>query len=307
MNQYIFAACGLVMIFSAVLLADNKPGFHPPIIQSQHIEKQIADRIKQYSAESVGIYYEDADGNTFTHNADEVYHAASTMKIPVMMEVFHQVEQGKLKLDQPIPIQNEFKSIMDGSPFSLDSKEDGDPDFYSNIGKTVPLLHCVERMINHSSNLATNIIIELVTPSAVMDLMKTIGAKDMTVLRGVEDIKAFNAGKINSTSARALAVCLKALQDKQFFQQESRSEMFRILLTQHFLDGIPAGIKANERGLKVANKTGNIEKIAHDAAIIQDASGRNSILVILTRGVEKEDQGNHLVADIAGDIWSTYH
>src|SRR5262249_40759655 len=117
MSQSICAACALLLIFSAVLIADNKPGAHPPIIQSQYIEKQISDRMKQYGAESVGIYYEDADGHAFAHNADEVYHAASTMKIPVMMEVFHQVEQGKLKLDQPVSIKNEFKSIIDGSPF----------------------------------------------------------------------------------------------------------------------------------------------------------------------------------------------
>lgn len=270
------------------------------------LEQSIANRIKEFGAESVSIYYNGFNGQTFTHKPDEVYHAASTMKVPVMMEVFRQVEQGKLKLDQGVKVENRFASIIDGSPYSLTKEDDSDTEIYQMIGKTLSLREIVERMINQSSNLSTNIVIELVSAKKVMDLMNEIGARDMTVLRGVEDIKAYEAGKNNTTSARALAVCLKNLLDPKRFQASSRQEMLKILLSQTSRDGIPAGIDPVEPGLKIACKDGWITEINHDSAIIQDKEGRSAILVILTKGVKEEKRGVKLVATLAGDIWAAF-
>lgn len=267
---------------------------------------KIADRIKEFGAESVAIYYEGFDGKIFTHNPDDVYHAASTMKVPVMMEVFRQVEQGKLKLDQGIKVENRFRSIMDGSPYSLTVEDDSDTAIYQMIGKILELRELVERMINQSSNLSTNLVIQLVSASNVMNLMKEIGANDMTVLRGVEDIKAYEAGKNNTTSARALAICLKSILDPKRFQEASRDEMLKILLSQTSRGGIPAGIDPIQPGLKIACKDGWITEINHDSAIIQDREGRSAILVILTKGVKEEKRGVKLVATLAGDIWAAF-
>ncbi len=259
--------------------------------------------MKDFGATAVGIYFEDPARRIFEYNADEVFHAASTMKVPVMMEVFRQVEAGTLKPDQPVVIENEFKSIMDGSPFSLTPEDDDDKDLYKQIGQTLPLQNLIERMINTSSNFATNLIIQLASARNVMELMGEIGAKDMTVLRGVEDIKAYEAGKNNTTSARALATCLKTIAGSKLYSEQSRKAMLDILLSQHSRNGIPAGIKATERRLQVACKDGWITEIHHDSAIIRDSAGRNSYLVILTRGVKEEAQGEKLVATLAGKVW----
>jgi beta-lactamase class A len=252
----------------------------------------------------VGIYFEYPDGDFYSLNSDHVFHAASTMKVPVMMEIFRKIEQGKLKLDQPVVVKNEFASIMDGSKYSLTPEEDTDTEIYQLIGQTLTLHQMVERMINQSSNLATNIVIQLANAQDVMALMKQIGADDMTVLRGVEDIKAYDAGKNNTTSARALAECLKAILNPEYFSESSRQEMFKILLSQHS-KLIAEGINANAKGLKVASKDGWITEINHDAAIIQQPDGKNSILVILTKGVKQQEQGEKLVQTLANDIWSS--
>ncbi len=260
---------------------------------------------EKYGAESIGIYFEQPDGKVFEQNADEIFHAASTMKVPVMMEVFKQIEAGKLNLDQQVTVKNQFSSIMDGSPYSLTLEEDSDADLYKEIGKQLPLKNLVDRMINSSSNLATNIIIEMVKAENVQKLMKEIGAKDMTVLRGVEDIKAFEAGKNNRTSARSLAICYKAILDPKLFKETSRNAMIEILRSQHSQDGIGAGVKAKERGLKVASKDGWITEINHDSGIIEDENGKRWIMVIMTRGVKEEKDGWKLIAELANEIWTT--
>lgn len=270
------------------------------------IENVIRHRIKEFGAKSVGVYYETASGKVYAYNETEVFHAASTMKVPVMMEVFRQFQEGKLKMDQPVTVKNQFASIMDGSPFSLTVEEDSDQEIYKLIGKTMPLSQLVERMINQSSNLATNIVIELVTPARVQELMKQIGATNMNVLRGVEDLKAYEAGKNNSTDARSLAACYKAILNDQLFTKSSRDQMINILLSQKFQEGIGTGLKAKERGLKVASKDGWITEINHDSAIIQDNSGKTSIMAILTSGVKEEERGEQLVAALASDLWTSF-
>lgn len=270
------------------------------------LEQTLQTRMVESGANSVSIYYEDSGGKIFMQNPDTIYHAASTMKVPVMMEVFHQVETGKLKLDQPVVVKNEFASIIDGSLYSLTVEEDSDTEIYKMIGQTLSLRELVQRMINQSSNLSTNIVIQLVSAKNVMALMNSIGAEGMTVLRGVEDNKAYEAGKNNTTSARALAICLRAILDPKVFQEESRQEMFEILLSQHFKE-IGKGIHAEDKGLKVASKDGWITEINHDAAIIRDSQGRDTILVICTRGVKEQKEGEKLVSTLAADVWSAMH
>lgn len=252
------------------------------------------------------MYYEAPDGAVFTYNPDVVMHAASTMKVPVMMEVFHQAEAGKLALDQKVLVKNEFASIMDGSPFALTREEDSDQELYAHAGQEVTLRALLERMINSSSNLATNLIIQIADPKNVMNLMKQLGVKDMNVLRGVEDIKAFDAGRNNTTSARALAQCLKAILDSKVFRPDSRKQMFDILLSQKFKEIGNAVLKSNPH-LKIASKDGYITEIHHDAAIIQDARGNNTILVILTRGVKDDKAGEEMVGVLASDVWTHFH
>ncbi|MCI0603274.1 class A beta-lactamase-related serine hydrolase [bacterium] len=274
--------------------------------QTASVETKIADRMKEFGATTVGIYFEDPEGDVFSLNSNEIFHAASTMKVPVMMEIFRKVEKGKLQLDQPVVVKNEFASIMDGSAYSLTPEEDSDTEIYKLISKTLTLRELVERMINQSSNLATNIVIQMANAKDVMALMKEIGADGMTVLRGVEDIKAYEAGKNNTTSARALAVCMKTILNSKLFSENSREEMFKILLSQTSKT-IADGLQADQKGLKVASKDGWITEIHHDAAIIQDKNGKNTILVILTKGVKEEPRGEALVATLAADIWAALH
>ena len=277
------------------------------VVAGDPLQQQIETLGMQAGAETIGIYYRGYDGKTFTYQPDEMFHAASTMKVPVMMEVFHQVQEGKLKLDQPVSIKNEFHSMQDGSAFALDpADEDGDKTLYDKIGQTLPLKDLVDLMIDQSSNFATDLVIQQVSPPNVMALMKQIGANHMNVLRGVQDLKAYEAGKNNTTDAASLAYCYEAILNSKIFTSASRDAMISVLLAQHFRAGIPAGIKAEERNLKVANKDGLIEEdIHHDSAIITNPAGKSAVLVILTRGVRDDTIGKKLVADLAGAVYDS--
>src|SRR5262245_60146281 len=92
---------------------------------------KIEALIKQSGAETVGVaFYDIATGREILINPDENLHAASTMKVPVMMELYRQAKAGKFSIDDKIEIKNSFTSIADGSPFSISPDDDSEPSLY---------------------------------------------------------------------------------------------------------------------------------------------------------------------------------
>src|SRR2546423_444299 len=116
------------MIYSAVLpfivaltLAAHAVASPSP---TDSLRAAIDARIARVPGAVVAVSYRDlASGVSFDVNGDTSFHAASTMKVPVMIELFRMVERGELSLDQGILLVNEFGSLVDGSPFSVDAAD----------------------------------------------------------------------------------------------------------------------------------------------------------------------------------------
>jgi beta-lactamase class A len=264
------------------------------------LRQKIDELIRSSGAERVAVAYRDlSGGRELLINADASFHAASTMKIPVMMEVFRQAQAGTLSLDDPITVKNEFASIVDGSRYQLSPADDSDTSLYRREGQHVTIPELLRLMITVSSNLATNLLIERVKPENVMRLMKKTGANQMRVLRGVEDGKAYERGLNNTTNARDLMILLSAIVERRVVSPAASDEMLKILLDQRFNEGIPSGLPA---GFRAAHKTGSITKLYHDAGIIYPPTGKPFILVILTYGLQDETRAHKLTRDITAAV-----
>jgi beta-lactamase class A len=255
---------------------------------------QIATLIRASGAE-VAVAFATLDGrDALMINEDTVFHAASTMKVPVMVELFKQAAAGALSLDDRIPIVNEFRSVVDGSPYTLTVDEDSDADIYKAIGTERSYRELCEAMITVSSNLATNILISRLGADRVAETMKSYGAEEMIVRRGVEDNKAFAAGLNNTVTAKGFLTILTAIGKGQAVSAEASAGMIAVLKRQTFRAGIPAGLPA---GTDVGHKTGTITKIHHDGGIVFAA--RPYVLVVLTRGFPDEKVSDVLIAQIS--------
>jgi beta-lactamase class A len=231
---------------------------------------------------------------------DKTVHAASTMKVPVMIELFRQAEAGKLRLEDPLPIVNEFHSIVDGSVYHLSVGDDSDAEVYKAVGKTMTLRELCEAMITVSSNLAANLLIERLGVENIRTTVARLGATGMDVRRGVEDQKAFDQGLNNTTTARGLALLLQKLANGQAVSPRAEAEMVAILKRQKFNDAIPAGVP---EGTPIAHKTGTITKIHHDAAIVYGP--RPYVLVILVRGIQEQKESAALMAALSREVWNS--
>jgi beta-lactamase class A len=263
---------------------------------------RIQARIAEEPGAKVGLAYVDlASGDTLFLNADTSFHAASTMKVPVMIELFRRANTGSFRMNQGLLLVNQFASIVDGSLYSLDSSSDSDSTLYRRTGERVRVDTLLRLMITRSSNLATNTLITLVGAEAVTRTMRSLGAQRIQVLRGVEDGKAFDKGLNNTTTARDLGLILRAIEEGRAAPAAATREMLGILLAQEFNEKIPAGLPP---GTRVAHKTGEITAVSHDAAIVYPPGRKPYVLVVLTRGIPDGNKSSKLIADISALVYA---
>jgi beta-lactamase class A len=266
------------------------------------LRASILERVAAIPGATVAVSYRDLEsGESLDIAPDTVFHAASTMKVPVMIEVLRRAQSGSFALDQEILLVNQFASIVDGSPFSLDIAEDSDSALYGRIGQRVPIRDLLRRMITRSSNLATNELIELVGAANVTQTARNLGAPRMSVLRGVEDQKAFDRGMINTTTSADLAILLEGIEKGAVLSSSSSAEMRGILLAQELNEKIPAGLPP---GTKVAHKTGEITAVSHDAAVVYPPGRKPYVLVVLTKGIRESAASSALIADVSRLVWA---
>lgn len=279
--------------------AVSVPGQH-----AREVVENLVDSLGRAHEAEISVYYRSPErGDSILIRPDVRMHAASTMKVPVLLQLYLDQEAGRLDLDDFLIVETSFRSIADGSRYELDRGSDSDSTLYARAGEKVALRELADLMITRSSNLATNLLIREVDAGRVTTTMRRLGADSMEVLRGVEDIPAFEAGLNNRTTARDLGVLFRALIAGTVASDASRDEMIGILERQRFRDKIPAGLPA---GVRVANKTGWITGISHDAAVVYPPADPPYVLVVLTRGIQDQDEAAGVVAEVSRQVWR-YH
>jgi beta-lactamase class A len=267
---------------------------------TMRLKNEITDILNAQKGVFAVAYQDLESAQTILINEHELFHAASTMKTPVMFEVYKQVHAGKLALTDSVTLKNEFKSIVDGSLYSLSDADDSEQSLYQQLGKKRTVAELVYDMIIVSSNLATNLVIELVDAKNVTASMREIGANKIQVLRGVEDGKAYDKGMNNVTSAYDLMLLFEKIARGELVSQDASLSMEKILLDQKFNEIIPADLPP---GVKVAHKTGNITGVRHDSGIVMLPNGKKYVLVLLSKNLLDEPAAMKAMAAVSRKIY----
>ncbi|MEA2569780.1 MAG: beta-lactamase class [Acidobacteriota bacterium] len=260
-------------------------------------------KIKQeHELENLGISFFDGETTIqWSYNADHYFHAASTMKLAVLLGVMRQVERGELSLESEVHVRNRFTSIVNQEPFMLDLARDADPNVYGHLGKTLTVRELAYWMITLSSNLATNLLIDVIGVNTIQLALDELDIDGVRILRGVEDSAAFDAGLNNEVTANGLLKLLRVVADHKAYSRKASEEMLNIMLDQQYRSGIPAGLP---KAARVAHKTGNISTVHHDAGIVFLEGREPYVLVILTQFSAEAGRGT-AVADVSRDIFNT--
>jgi beta-lactamase class A len=262
--------------------------------------RSLSERIAREAEGEVAVGVIDMESGRYLGIGDRVeMHAASTMKVPILLELYRQADLGRLRIDQSVPVSTTFRSIANGAEFTYGAAE---ATRFGGVGTPVTLDSLARPMITRSSNLATNILIEIVTADSIAATLARIPpAGGMRVLRGVQDDEAFRQGLNNTTTAEGYAHVLAAIARCDILLESSCRRAQDVLLAQEIRSMIPAGLPA---GTRVGNKTGNITGIRHDGGIIYRQDGSSYVLVVLTRGMATDEAARQVIRDVSALTWA---
>ncbi len=300
LNFFVSTAVVLNIIFN-MKSPESSSRYPVDSIDTIKLNAEINKLLIAYPDVVLGLAFKDfATGESYFQNAQRSFHAASTMKTPVMLSAFVQMDRRQLSLDDSLSVHNEFKSIIDGSSFSLSESDDSEKGLYRRIGSQITLRELLKLMITQSSNLATNLVIERIGTDVVNEALRNIGVTGMQVLRGVEDTKAFREGLNNQTNAADLLRVFEVLGSGRELSASSTKQMLSILEDQQFRDKIPALLP---EGIRTATKSGFIAGINHDSGIIFLPDGRSYGLVLLSEGFKTQKEAAAVLSRISRMIY----
>jgi beta-lactamase class A len=274
-------------------------------LAADDLVRMVAEHAARHPAGQLSVWLGGVDGETALALEDDVAHyAASTMKLPLLVAAYRRAERGEIDLDRAVAVRNDFASVLDGSPFSLDRADDQDDQTWDRIGSTMTLrelaCHCVVR----SGNLATNLLLECVGSGEVATVLADAGCSGTTALpRGIEDAAAREGGLDNVVTAHDLALVMCGVADRSLAEERTCADIEQVLARQEHRDKIPAGLPENTY---VANKTGWVEGVAHDVALVRPEDRAPYVLAVCTTLDVPEDAANELIAGLSRAVWDRW-
>lgn len=268
-------------------------------------ETTLRDRIlaigEEAGASAVAVAaYDFEHHTTWSLNAHRWFHAASTIKVPVLLAVYEAVSQHRFEPYSRVHVRNRFLGAVDGKPFRVSQNSDANAAVHAAIGHMMTVQELAEHMIVTSSNLATNLLLDLVGVDAARAALARLHLGGLDLRRGVEDELAWDHGINNRVTAAGLCDAMRLIEEGEAVSPEASRAMLDILHQQRFRSGIPAGLPEVAR---VAHKTGEISTIAHDAGIVY-LDGRDAyVVVILTEWPPEVNGRQETIARISRAVY----
>jgi len=266
------------------------------------LRAQIENVERESGAKAISVALHDAESGFELHyNADRWYHAASTIKVPILLGVFAAIDRGDLLPHSRVHVRNRFLSVVEGVPFRVESGRDANSAVHNAIGKMMRVDELAYHMITTSSNLATNLLLGVIGPDSVNRTLRDLDLDDgLELRRGVEDELAFEHQINNRVTADGLLRVLVMLAEGKVFSPALSRRMMDILHGQEFNQGIPARLP---KGARVAHKTGEISTIAHDAGVIYLPKRKPYALVVLSEWDQSTSGRSRTIAAISHLIY----
>jgi beta-lactamase class A len=271
--------------------------------------ESLQERVREIAAaagtRSLAVAWYDYHTRTrWSFHGDRWFHAASTIKVPVLLGVMAAVARGELTLDSRVHVRNRFISVADRKPFRVGSDRDANAAVHAALGRTMRVEELAFHMICTSSNLATNLLVDLVGLKPMQEALGELGVQGVELRRGVEDERAFEEGINNRVTADGLLEVLRLIEEGRAFTVEVSAKALEILHEQEFRSGIPAGVPGDAR---VANKTGEISTVAHDAAIVYLPERAPYVLVVLTEWAPGDGGRHETIAKVSRAVYQHLH
>lgn len=269
------------------------------------MERAINKELESFTGK-IGLYYENLNtGEVITRNEDEIFSAASTIKIPLVAKILVQAKEGKYNLNNQVELSKENRVGGSGVIILLDER-------YKPT-----ILDMAKLAIVVSDNAATNQLIDIAQGlEEINDFCRSYELKNTAFQRKMMDFKALEEGKNNFTTAGEMGRFLKLIANGELHSKEVSQELIDILKAQQFNRKLPQMIpalepddpdvydeKVKEGTVVIAHKTGELERTQHDVGIFFLPDGKKYVLAIYTSDLKSEEEGIDIIAKISKVIY----
>ena len=277
MKKTIVAFAVLLFVSQFAVGQKMKPTPVPPGVKPSPatLDSRIQDAIAGFQGK-VWIYAQNMDtGKEYSLRGDEQTRTASTIKLAVMAETFHQVAEGKLRWDDPIDLTKDKKQGGSGILFEFSD------------GTKIDLKTAVNLMIVVSDNTATNLVIDKVGTDNVNDFMDSLGLTDLKIMRkigGGGDSKAWLNDPRNKlfglgrASPHQMVKLVEMMERGELVSKQASADMIAILKRQQLKDGIGRG---EPDTIPVASKSGALDRFRADVGIVYTRRGRIAMAIYI--------------------------
>lgn len=268
----------------AAAIGESHPLSHPstsPAVSAEGLhalDNAIANLIQQQSG-TYGYFLIDLNTGAYIgENEDLPFPAASTFKLPMSMYILSQVDQGKVRLDEPLTQ-------------TVDDWEDGTGILQEGpSGSQYTVADLIDLAIEQSDNIATNMLMRRFGHEAVWKYEQELGGQF-----------THDDDRVNIVSARDLARYMKDAQDPKLLSAASRQRLMNALTHTAFPIRIAAGVPDS---VVVAHKIGSLDNVFNDVAVVQ-YPGQPYVLAICSQN-EGEDEGERALAEISRLVYTYY-
>jgi len=248
------------------------------------LRETVDDLAKQVGATEIAVAFHDWETSTsWSLRAERWFHAASTIKLAILLALVDAVAADRFEWESWLHVRNRFASRVDAEPYRIARDRDADSVVHAEVGKLMRVRDLAERMIVASSNLATNLLLDLLGVRETREALEKLGLQGIDVVRGVEDHRAHEAGIDNRVTADGLLALLRSLQEGRGIGADGAKQMIDVLSRQELQSATRLGLPESVRGhARVANKTGEISTAAHDAGLVFLPDRKPFALVVLS-------------------------
>ncbi len=245
------------------------------------LKSQVRALMAHYSFLKPGMFFLDIEtGNYLNIDGEKVFPAASTIKYPILIALFEQVDAGRVKLNEKLVMRRDL--VASGS---------GDLQ-YKPAGTKLSVIETVNKMITISDNTASNMIIDRLGGKAKLNQrFHTWGLKNTVIRNMLGDFKGTN------TTSPADLVRLSALVDQhKLISEGSHFQVLDILRHCHNNKLLAAGVG---KGGTIAHKTGDIGFLVGDAGIIILPNGKHYLAGIFVIRPHDDERGREFIRQVS--------
>ncbi|MBF2063134.1 MAG: serine hydrolase [Calothrix sp. C42_A2020_038] len=250
------------------------------------LENQIKTLMTRYKSLTPGMFFLDLQtGNYLNINGEKIFPAASTIKYPILIALFEEVDAGRIELDEKLIMQR--RHLAGGS---------GNMRF-RRVGTQFSLLETATLMMTISDNTATNMVIDRLGGIAKLNQRFRAWGLEQTIMQ--KHLGDF--GGTNKTSAKDLVRLSALLTSRKLLSDTSRSQVLDIMYRCQNRGLLPSGLG---KGANIAHKTGTLRFVLGDAGIIQTPSGRKYFAGILVRRPHHSRQAREFIRQVSQLVYN---